>query len=100
MPAWQPVANDRARPEVDESTLGALAPLNLARDRIRIASDMSDMVVQRLLLAGLDLQSAHGRMDSHPAAGKVEAAIDRIDEVIQDIRDIVFDINRTHSPPN
>jgi signal transduction histidine kinase len=96
MPAWSSVADDGAIPEVDESTLNAPVALNLARDRIRIATDMSDIVVQRLLLAGLDLQSARGLMDSHLAAGKVEAAIDRIDEAIRDIRNIVFDIHGAH----
>jgi signal transduction histidine kinase len=98
MPAWSPVAEDAAIPEVDESTISAPVPLNLGRDRIRIATDMSDIVVGRLLLAGLDLESARWLMDSHPAAGKVEAAIDRIDEAIRDIRNIVFDIHRPRSP--
>lgn len=81
---------------VNQPAPSAAVRLDLARDRIRIGDNISEVVVRQLLQAGLELQSAHGLMDGHPAAGHVDSAISRIDEAIQDIRSILFDVQRGH----
>jgi signal transduction histidine kinase len=101
---------DVAAPELDEASVqpnrgppdGAVddvrAALILMHDRDRIAHDMNDRVIHRLFGAGLALQSARQMMDGHPADRKVQEAIDELDLVIRDIRDVLFDHRRPRSP--
>ena len=70
----------------------------LARDRDRIAEGMNDLVVRRLFSAGLTLETALGLIGGHPVARKVQEAIDQLDLAIRDIRNVVFDHRRPHSP--
>ena len=98
MPVWTSATEDEPLAAVDESVRNPPVPVALARDRLQMSNQMSDIVVQRLLLAGLELQSARGLMDSHPAAEKVDAAIDSLDQAVRDIQDILFDIRRGHVP--
>ena len=73
------------------------ATLVLAHDRDRIARDMNDRVIHRLFGAGLTLQSAQQMMDGHPAERKVQEAINELDLVIRDIRNVLFDHHRPRS---
>ena len=68
----------------------------LAADHDRIAECINDVVVRRIFAAGLDLQAALGLIGDHRGAGKIYHAIDELDQVIRDIRDIIFD----DSPPD
>jgi hypothetical protein len=59
---------------------------------------MNDIVVYRLFSAGLSLQTALGLMDGHPAAGKVQEAIDELDVAIADFRTVLFDHHQPGPP--
>jgi hypothetical protein len=63
----------------------------LAEDRERIALDLNDVVVRRLFATGLDLYAALALMGDHRATGKIDHAIDELDQAIRDIRDTIFD---------
>jgi hypothetical protein len=84
----------------DGSAAGpAEAILSLAEDHKRIAQGLNDVVVRRLVTAGLDLQAALGLMGDHPASGKICHAVDELDQAIGDIRDTVFDHLAGDRPP-
>ncbi len=68
----------------------------LAADHDRIAERINDVVVRRIFAAGLDLQAALGLIGDHRGTGKIYHAINELDQVIRDIRDIIFD----DSPPD
>ena len=72
--------------------------LRLAQEHDRIAVGMNDIVVYRLFSAGLSLQTALGLMDGHPAAGKVQEAIDELDVAIADFRTVLFDHHQPGPP--
>ena len=64
--------------------------LTLFEDRDRIGRDLHDLVIQRLFAVGLSLQSA-GRATSDPeVAGRLERAVDDLDDTIKDIRRTIF----------
>ncbi len=65
--------------------------MQLAAERDRVATAMSDTVVRRLFTAGLALEHALALLDHHPAAGKVRAAIAELDLAIRDVRQVIFD---------
>jgi Histidine kinase len=98
------VPRDGAMPVLDEPRVrpvrgpppgrsgeSAEVTLRLTQERGRIAAGMNDIVVYRLFSAGLSLQTALGLMDGHPAAGKVQQAVDELDLAIADFRDVLFD---------
>jgi hypothetical protein len=61
-----------------------------AEDRERIAAGLNDVVVGRLLTAGIDLRSALGLMGDHPASARIWHVADELDQAIRDIRDAAF----------
>jgi len=64
--------------------------LTLFEDRDRIGRDLHDLVIQRLFAVGLSLQSA-GRTTSDPdLAGRLDRAVDDLDDTIKDIRRTIF----------
>jgi signal transduction histidine kinase len=74
------------------------ALMALLDDRDRIARDMHDHVIQRLLATGLSPQSA-GRMATHPAVQpKIEDAVDEIDASIKEIRQAIYELQRSVRP--
>jgi hypothetical protein len=72
--------------------------LRLAEDRDRIAAGMSDIVVSRLFAAGFSLETALSLVGDHPAAGRIQDAIGKLDLAIRDFRDVLFDHHRAGSP--
>jgi signal transduction histidine kinase len=71
----------------------------LSEDHNRLAQDINDVVIRRIFGAGLDLQAALGLIGEHRAANKIWHAIGELDQVIRDIRNIIFDGNQaTHGP--
>ena len=70
----------------------------LVQDRDRIAGSMNDLVVHRLVSAGLTLETALALMGDHPGAGKVQDAIGELDLAIRDIRNVVFDLRQPDPP--
>jgi signal transduction histidine kinase len=66
--------------------------LALFEDRDRIARDLHDLVIQRLFATGMSLQGATARVDDPEVAGRVEQAVDALDETIRDIRSAIFSL--------
>lgn len=64
----------------------------LAAPEAGTITDLASAVVNRLFRTGLILQSAAGLSDG-PAAVRLQRAVDELDELVRDIRDVVF---RTH----
>jgi signal transduction histidine kinase len=62
----------------------------LYADRDRIARDLHDLVIQRLFATGMSLQGATSLIPGGEAAGRVQQAVDELDETISDIRAAIF----------
>jgi signal transduction histidine kinase len=62
----------------------------LYADRDRIARDLHDLVIQRLFATGMSLQGATSLIPGAEAAGRVQQAVDELDETIRDIRAAIF----------
>jgi signal transduction histidine kinase len=62
----------------------------LYADRDRIARDLHDLVIQRLFATGMSLQGATSLIPNGEAAGRVQQAVDELDETIRDIRAAIF----------
>ncbi|HET6874720.1 MAG TPA: PAS domain S-box protein [Acidimicrobiales bacterium] len=94
---------ERAAAEVFASAAAivlALASARESRDRMRIAAeherigrDLHDTVIQRLFGLGIRLQAAE-RMADDAVAERIRTAVDAIDDVIREIRETIFDLNR------
>jgi hypothetical protein len=111
MPA-SPDAGDGAIPEPDEPRIQlAYGPLPgsvgdpaegillLVQDRDRIAGALNDVVIHRIVSAGLGLETALGLLDGQRgAAGKVREALGELDLAIRDIRNVVFDHHQPDPP--
>jgi signal transduction histidine kinase len=64
--------------------------LSLLEDRDRIAKDLHDVVIQRLFATAMTLMSTV-RLVEHPeASGRLQHAIDELDETIRQIRSTIF----------
>jgi signal transduction histidine kinase len=66
--------------------------LDVLADRDRIARDLHDHVIQRLFAIGLGLQSTQRRTTSPAVVSRVREHIDQLQEVIQEIRTAIFDL--------
>src|SRR5262252_7110195 len=64
--------------------------LALFEDRDRIARELHDLVIQRLFATGMSLQGATALIGDPDVAGRVERAVDALDETIRDIRSAIF----------
>ena len=63
--------------------------LSLLEERDRIASDLHDVVIQRLFALGLKLSSVRSMLPGEHA-DRVENAVQELDETIDDIRNAIF----------
>ena len=77
-----------ARRELDQ--------LRLVVEHERIARDLHDNVIQRLFAIGLSLQSVQP-MGSGLVEERISSAVEAIDEVIREIRETIFELNRPGS---
>ena len=66
--------------------------LLLFEDRDRIARDLHDLVIQRLFATGMSLQGATALIGDPDVVGRVEKAVDALDETIRDIRSAIFSL--------
>ncbi|MFC4590874.1 sensor histidine kinase [Sphaerisporangium corydalis] len=64
--------------------------LGLLEDRDRIAKDLHDVVIQRLFAVAMTLMSAVRLVDRPEASGRLQHAIDELDETIRQIRSTIF----------
>ncbi len=68
-----------------------LHELTLHEDRERIARDLHDTVIQRLFATGLSLQGSVRLVSDRPeVAGRIEAAVDDLDQTVKQIRTAIF----------
>jgi signal transduction histidine kinase len=84
--AWQLASAQRMMHELD-----------VLSDRDRIARDLHDHVIQRLFAVGLALQGTIPRARSAEVQQRLEACVDDLQEVIQEIRTAIFDLHSSHS---
>jgi PAS domain S-box-containing protein len=64
-------------------------------DRERIARDLHDRVIQRIVAAGLTLQGTVA-MARPPAAERIQAVVGELDAVIAEIRQTIFAVEHEH----
>lgn len=69
--------------------------LAILDDHDRIARDLHDSIIQDLFAIGLRLEAAATQQPAGKGAGRMQEAVDSIDDVIQGIRTVIFDL---HSP--
>ncbi len=74
----------------------ALEDSRLTSEHERIARDLHDTVIQRLFALGMRLQAAE-RLAQGQVAERIRDTVDSIDEVIREIRETIFDLNRSDS---
>jgi signal transduction histidine kinase len=68
----------------------------MTSEQERIARDLHDTVIQRLFALGMRLQAAE-RLADGAVAERIGGAVDAIDQVIREIRETIFDLNRPDS---
>lgn len=66
--------------------------LAIVAERERIARDIHDSIIQDLFGLGLGLQGLAMRIDA-PAAKELNSTVDKIDEVITELRSLIFDLS-------
>jgi signal transduction histidine kinase len=66
--------------------------LEVLADRDRIARDLHDHVIQRLFAVGLALNGIQRRVKPPELAGRVNIQINELDQIIRDIRTVIFDL--------
>jgi signal transduction histidine kinase len=71
----------------------AAEELAVFSDRDRIARDLHDHVIQRVLAAGMRLQGSLRQLAGHPAQRRVTQTVNELDEVIKEIRTTIFRLN-------
>ena len=70
-----------------------LEAMHLVTEHERIARDLHDTVIQRLFALGMGLQGAQ-RLASGAVGERISQSVQAIDEVIREIRETIFDLNR------
>ena len=66
--------------------------LEILTDRDRIAKDLHDHVIQRLFAIGLAMNGTQRRVRTPEVTERLNSHIDDLDEVIRDIRSVIFDL--------
>ncbi|MFI6818358.1 GAF domain-containing sensor histidine kinase [Nonomuraea sp. NPDC050328] len=72
--------------------------LGLLEDRDRIAKDLHDVVIQRLFAVAMTLMGAVRLVERPEAAGRLQHAIDELDETIRQIRSTIFALQAPSRP--
>jgi signal transduction histidine kinase len=73
---------------------GRLADLLVVEDRERIARDLHDTVIQRLFATGLTLAGIAVRVEDAELAGRLQEAVDDLDDTVRHIRTTIFELQR------
>lgn len=69
-----------------------LRQMAVIEDRERIAREIHDGVIQAIFGVAMGLQATSGRLRDPELAGRVDAAVDQLDEVIRDLRSYIFEL--------
>ncbi|GAA3446422.1 GAF domain-containing protein [Planomonospora venezuelensis] len=69
--------------------------LGLLEDRDRIAKDLHDVVIQRLFAVAMTLMSTVRLVERPEASGRLQNAINELDETIRQIRSTIFALQTT-----
>ncbi|MGA8296703.1 MAG: GAF domain-containing sensor histidine kinase [Acidimicrobiales bacterium] len=64
--------------------------LDVAADRVRIAHDLHDTVIQRLFATGLSLQSTAQRVAVPEVQQAIQVAVEDLDDTIRQVRTAIF----------
>jgi signal transduction histidine kinase len=80
------LALDRAQALEDRAELAVIS------DRDRIARDLHDVVIQRLFATGLQLEGVRTLRDTTEVIGRIDKAVDALDQTITDIRSTIFEL--------
>lgn len=70
--------------------------LAVLEDRDRIGRDLHDLVIQRLFAVGLSLQGASRLAERPDVTGRLNTAVDDLDDTIRDIRRSIFALGSFH----
>lgn len=62
----------------------------LVEDRVRIARDLHDVVIQQLYAAAMSLTATVRLIDSPEVAARVTSTVDELDETVRQIRSTIF----------
>jgi GAF domain-containing protein len=73
--------------------------LRMAEDRRQIAEDLHHRVIQRLFGLGLSLQALAPRVGNRSVGDAIGSKVEEVDEIIRDIRGVVFALNRPDDQP-
>jgi PAS domain S-box-containing protein len=71
----------------------SLEELRFVSEHERIARDLHDTVIQQLFALGMGLQGAQ-RLADEAVSDRIDEAVRAIDDVIREIRETIFDLNR------
>jgi len=71
-----------------------LRRLAVVEDRERIARDIHDAIIQELFAMGLELQATRLRIDDPEVRATLGDHAERLDHVIQSLRDLIFELQR------
>ena len=82
------LALDRAQALEDRAELAVIS------DRDRIARDLHDVVIQRLFATGLQLEGLRSLREGSEVMGRIDKAVDALDQTITDIRSTIFDLQQ------
>jgi signal transduction histidine kinase len=75
------------------------AQLAILEDRHRIASDLHDIVIQRLFAAGMYLEGAAAMVEDAKARERIETAVEAMDTAIKDLRASIFELGSSGDGP-
>jgi signal transduction histidine kinase len=89
VPGVRPTRGPPPAPEDGDATGLAEIIAGQAEDRERIAVDLNDIVIRRLIAADLDLKGALGLLGDHPASVKIRHATEELDQAIRDTQDVI-----------
>lgn len=79
--------------EAERELTAARRRRTLAEEHERIARDLHDTVIQELFAIGMSLQAVHSEAQPERVAGRIERAVDSLDETIRQIRSTIFELN-------
>src|SRR4051812_19727827 len=61
--------------------------------RLSIAMDLHDFIIQRLYAAGLSLQTLRGHVPPGPSTDRFNAVAESLDAAIREVRDVISTLN-------